>query len=59
MLCAVLCDCVLCVPSAAKAAQPERALEVDALEHGKHQEVSRWEHMCFIVNFYRHQQASG
>lgn len=27
--------------SAAKAAQPERVLEVDPLEHGKHQEVSR------------------
>jgi hypothetical protein len=26
--------------NAAKAAQPERALEVDALEHGKHQEVA-------------------
>jgi hypothetical protein len=27
------------VCSAAKAAQPERVLEVDPLEHGKHQEV--------------------
>lgn len=36
MSCVLLC---LCVRSAAKAAQPERALEVDPLEHGKHQEV--------------------
>lgn len=35
--------CVVCMSasacSAAKAAQPDRALEIDPLEHGKHQEV--------------------